>query len=108
MASIPISPKQDFLARVCAAAPVKAVAELIWNGFDAKASAVEVLCRQNGLDVLDEIIVKDNGTGIDAENVEVLFGSIGESWKMNTSRFGGRALHGKKARADLRRLHWVA
>ena len=95
MVQIPISPKQDFLARVSAAAPVKAVSELIWNGLDAKATEVDVVFKTNGLDELDEIVVRDNGTGIDASNVKVLFGSIGESWKKNTTRHAGRALHGK-------------
>ena len=96
MKTIPLSPKQDFLDRVGAAAPIKAVAELIWNSFDAKANCVDVLYKFNGIDGLEEIIVKDDGVGIDSANVEVLFGGIGESWKRTKSRFGGRTLHGKK------------
>lgn len=96
MKPIPISPKQDFLDRVGTAAPIKAVSELIWNGLDAKANCVEVSYKFNGCDVLDEITVKDDGVGIDASNVEILFGGIGESWKRTQDRFGGRTLHGKK------------
>ena len=95
MTEIQISPKQDFLDRVGSTTPVRAVAELIWNGLDAGANNVDVNFHFNGLDSLDEIVVKDDGDGIDARKVEVLFGGIGESWKRTSSRFGGRTLHGK-------------
>lgn len=95
MALIPISPKQDFLARMSSSAPIKAVSELIWNGLDANATEIDVNFKMNGLGALDEIVVADNGTGIDAGNVETLFGSIGASWKRDHLRHEGRALHGK-------------
>ena len=96
MKTIPLAPKQDFLDRVGSAAPIKAVAELIWNSLDAKANRVDVTYKFNGLDSLEEIVVKDDGMGIDAEKVEILFGGIGESWKRDRVRFEGRTLHGKK------------
>lgn len=95
MLNIPISPKQDFLDRVGSAAPIKAVAELIWNGLDACAKVVEVSFKFNGLNGLEEIRIKDDGTGIDEGKVKSYFGDIGESWKRNQNRFNGRTLHGK-------------
>ena len=95
MKSIQLSPKKDFLDRVGSASPIKAVSELIWNGLDAGANNVNVEYKFNGLDALDKIVVSDDGCGIDARQVEVMFGGIGESWKRSLSRCHGRSLHGK-------------
>lgn len=95
MQAIRISPKQDFLERVFSATPINAVSELIWNGLDAGATRVDVTINTNDLGGVEEIVVRDNGSGIPATKVETLFGGIGESWKRNTDRVDGRALHGK-------------
>lgn len=95
MQTIRISPKQDFLERVFSATPINAVSELIWNGVDAGATRVDVTINTNDLGGVEEIVVRDNGSGIPAAKVETLFGGIGESWKRNTDRVDGRALHGK-------------
>ena len=79
MKSIQLSPKKDFLDRVGSASPIKAVSELIWNGLDAGANNVNVEYKFNGLDALDKIVVSDDGCGIDARQVEVMFGGISES-----------------------------
>lgn len=96
MKEIPLSPERDFLERVGTASLVNAVSELIWNGFDAEASIVEVEFLRNPLGGLDSIKVWDNGAGIDNEKVAKYFGSLGESWKRGLERQpNGRAIHGK-------------
>ena len=95
MKTIQLAPKKDFLDRVGSASPIRAVSELIWNGLDAGANNINVEFKFNGLGALNEIVVNDDGCGIDAGQVEVMFGGIGESWKRSQSRYHGRALHGK-------------
>lgn len=69
MAKIPISVQQDFLDRVGAAASIKAVSELIWNGFDAFAKTVDVSFKITKIDGLEDIQVKDDGLGHDFHKV---------------------------------------
>ncbi|HJX49895.1 MAG TPA: ATP-binding protein, partial [Candidatus Nanoarchaeia archaeon] len=42
----------------------RAVSEYIWNGFDAGADNVEIVCGFNG-GILQKLEIKDNGSGID-------------------------------------------
>ena len=69
MAKIPISVQQDFLDRVGTAASIKAVSELIWNGFDAFAKTVDVSFKITKIDGLEDIQVKDDGLGHDFHKV---------------------------------------
>lgn len=98
MAHVHVEAKRDFLESLTVATPLMAVAELIWNGFDAGANKVEVFLDRNALDGLDAIRVHDTGVGIDHPNVEKYFGNLGESWKKYTSRKDGRVLHGKNGK----------
>lgn len=41
-----------------------AVAELIWNGFDAKASVVDIMFNTNELGHVSKVTISDNGHGI--------------------------------------------
>lgn len=45
--------------------PVEAVAEYIWNGYDAGATEVAVYVEANAIEGINKITVKDNGCGID-------------------------------------------
>jgi hypothetical protein len=95
MNRIAIEAKKDFLERLAVCSPIKAVSELIWNGLDAGADHISVRFESNTLEGLEKIRVKDTGCGIKHEDVQSLFGNLGESWKNSKSRFKGRALHGK-------------
>ena len=44
--------------------PVDAVAELIWNGLDAEAKTVDVTVSVGGLGGPEDIVVRDDGTGM--------------------------------------------
>lgn len=61
-----------------------AIAELVWNGFDAKASRVNICFDANELDFIDKVIIEDNGEGINFENLNNTFGSFLDSVKRNT------------------------
>lgn len=62
----------------------QAISELIWNGFDAKASCVNIKFDTNELDHIDKIIISDNGEGIDFENLSFTFGAFLDSVKRNS------------------------
>ena len=95
MNNIPIQAKADFLERLSNTSPIKAVSELIWNGFDANAYNVSVQIETNKLDGIEKIRVIDTGEGMRHDRIPTLFGDLGNSWKKTTGRYKGRALHGK-------------
>jgi len=99
---IAISPKRDFLERLSSTSSIKALAEVIWNGLDAGSDDIQVQLTRNSLDGIEEIRVVDSGAGIPIDDVESLFGNLGESWKKEKTRFHGRALHGKNGQGRLK------
>lgn len=99
---IKIQAKPDFLKSLASASPIAAVSELIWNGFDARAKEVKVFLEPNELKGLHAIRVSDDGDGIDWNNVDALFGGLGDSWKAKSQRHNGRSLHGKNGKGRFR------
>lgn len=100
---IKIEAKQDFLKSLAVnVSPISAVSELIWNGFDANAQHVKVILEPNELNGLHAIRVSDDGDGIDWNNVNALFGGLGDSWKAKSHRYKGRTLHGKNGKGRFR------
>lgn len=61
-----------------------AIAEYIWNGFDAKASKIEINYLANDLGYFDHLVIKDNGTGINLETIDQTFGYFLDSQKQST------------------------
>lgn len=98
MAKIHVIAKRDFLSSLATANPLAALAELVWNGFDAGNNQVRVFLEMNEMDGIQTIRVRDYGHGIDHSKVETLFGSLGDSWKKHSDRQNGRALHGKNGK----------
>lgn len=92
---IAISAKKDFLERLSTTGPLNAVSEMIWNSFDAGSKRVDVNFTVNEIDGLEEIRIKDSGCGIPYDEVQELFGNLGESWKKGAGKKYGRSLHGK-------------
>lgn len=102
MSKVHVVAKRDFLESLTVARPLAALAELVWNGFDAGSDRVEVHLDMNGMGGIQSIRVRDYGQGINHEHVEDLFGSLGDSWKRNKTRLNGRALHGKSGKGRFR------
>lgn len=96
----PVEVQSDFLEKITRAKPVQALAEFIWNSLDADASRVDVFINTNALGVMSEIIVRDNGTGMEYEKAPELFQRLGGSWKRvgATTKKAGRFLHGQDGR----------
>lgn len=59
----------------------QAVAELIWNGFDAKATEVHIRFETNAIDSISQLVISDNGEGIDYESLQDTFGAFLDSRK---------------------------
>ncbi len=59
----------DFLERQAKAQPIAAVAELIWNGLDADATAITVDLEDDQLGGLRRIIVTDNGAAFPSSSM---------------------------------------
>lgn len=61
--------------------PMKSLIEYIWNGFDAKATEIEIICHKNEMGAVECIDVKDNGYGISKEKLHEKFKPFYESKK---------------------------
>jgi len=98
MKKLPVAAKKDFIKSISSSKPIDALAELIWNGFDAGSDRVHVFLDMNDLNAIESIRVRDFGYGIDSSGAAEFFGNLGESWKKNKARDNGRALHGKNGK----------
>lgn len=59
----------------------QALAEYIWNGFDAKANKIEINYKANKLGYIESLEIQDNGYGINFKNVKSKFDTFYESEK---------------------------
>src|SRR5258708_4831903 len=104
MKTLRVQVERDYLARLAASRkPSTAVAELLWNAVDADATRAEVDYRDNGLGVVEQMVVTDNGDGMPYDVAVDSFSRLGGSWKQNaiTTKREGRMLHGKAGLARL-------
>ncbi|MEZ5433811.1 MAG: hypothetical protein R3F31_22135 [Verrucomicrobiales bacterium] len=85
---IEVEAQPDHLDSPANAKPVNALAELLWNSFDADASVVEVDVEENGLGGVEEIVVRTTGL---ASHLTKL-----------TSASESLEAHGRRGRAELR------
>ena len=97
--SYTVKVQPDFIRRQTKARPIRAVAELVWNGLDADASQVNVRLLSGELG-MKSIVVTDNGHGIPYEDAPQLFTHLGGSWKKpgGKTKSKGRMLHGYEGR----------
>jgi hypothetical protein len=75
----------------------QAIAEYIWNGFDAKADTITVNYKANQLGLLEYLEIADNGYGINFDELRLKFEPFYESEKAIeiTSPVHTSAMHGK-------------
>lgn len=73
------------------------IIELIWNGFDAKATCVAVELIHNSMDSLQNITVLDNGEGIDPTTLKDTFGRFYDSNKNDNAEQHGAHGRGRLA-----------
>ncbi|WP_243349366.1 ATP-binding protein [Parabacteroides sp. FAFU027] len=75
----------------------KAIAEYIWNGFDANASEIQITISYNEINFIDHFSITDNGTGINIESIDDTFGNFLDSQKSQTFNKDG-FVKGKKGK----------
>ncbi len=97
MQNIQVEVQKDHIERITSAKPIAALAELIWNAYDADAKKVIITFEEGPISKLGKILVTDDGIGIDPNRAESLFKFLGGSWKNGTLHTsGGRFIHGEK------------
>lgn len=75
----------------------QSICELVWNGFDAKATTVDIRFESDAVDHIDSIEIADNGDGIDNSRLEETFGAFLDSIK-KVSYQRSSYNHGKKGK----------
>jgi hypothetical protein len=75
----------------------KSIAEYVWNGFDAKATEVQVNIEIDKIGILRKISIKDNGTGINHEELAHKFDPFFETDKIQQKKLENHTstYHGK-------------
>jgi len=63
----------------------EAICEYVWNGFEASASEVRISYTLGTLDGIDSVVISDNGSGIDYNDLTNTFGAFLTSQKNNLS-----------------------
>ena len=78
---------------------IDSIIEYVWNGFDAKASKIEINTTFNELGAIKDITIKDNGFGIDRNKLEEKFKPFFQSEKieqqLQEKRKTNSTYHGK-------------
>lgn len=77
---------------------MEAVAEYIWNGFDAGASIININFESNEIDTIHSLSIADNGTGIDYDQLRETFGNFNDSIKRSTFQKSSSVIKGNKGR----------
>ncbi|MEC4050113.1 ATP-binding protein [Flavobacterium sp. SUN046] len=62
----------------------KAIAEYLWNGFDAGASTINIDFSANSIGTLESFSISDDGSGISFDNISDTFGNFMVSLKANS------------------------
>lgn len=77
---------------------MEAVAEYIWNGFDAAASMIDIHFESNEIDTIHSLSITDNGSGIDYELLKETFGHFNDSIKKASFQKSSSFIKGNKGR----------
>lgn len=99
MDTIEVIVHEDYLDELIKVNPKDAISELIWNSLDADAEKINLSLKKNQFDSIDEIIVEDDGVGLEYKNAKKYFGQLGYSWKKYKDKTTmGRVIHGQIGR----------
>ena len=77
---------------------MEAVAEYIWNGFDAAASVIDIYFESNEIDTIHSLSITDNGSGIDYDLLKETFGHFNDSIKKASFQKTSSFIKGNKGR----------
>lgn len=102
---INLAVERDHIESLTRANGMTALSELIWNSLDADATEINISYKKNSLGNYDYIIIKDNGHGLEYNNAQKVFGSLGGSEKKTkTQSPTGRHYHGKEGKGRYKSL----
>ncbi|MCC5909413.1 MAG: ATP-binding protein [Clostridiaceae bacterium] len=73
-----------------------AIAEFIWNSFDADATTVEIETKANQIGGLEYLEIRDNGKGICYETIDTTFGAFLVSSKGDNPKWSN--IHGNEGK----------
>ncbi len=104
--TIEVKAQQDFWKRFVGSLPSRAMAEIIWNSFDADADDINVSVKLNPLGSPVALYFSDNGEGIHYDEKKHAFSELGNSWKarLNRSHSKKRILQGRNGEGRFRAL----
>lgn len=86
--------------------PYRAIAEYIWNGFDAEANTIDFFYTTNALGNVNSISISDNGRGIPFHLVDKKFEPVLSSEKRD-SEVKHTLIHGKNGLGRLTFFHFA-
>lgn len=105
MAKRRVNVSRDHVQTLTMAAPIKAIAELVWNAVDAGGTKAEVRVRLNEMSAVQRLEVVDHGPGIPPHELEQAFGRIGDSVKPKEKlNSEGRVYHGREGKGRFKAL----
>lgn len=105
MTTVRLEAKPDHILRLAGIRdPLRAIAEMIWNAVDAEATTVDVHIGLHAVQGVGEVVVSDNGHGMNRQECLTHFRHLGGSWKASAlvSPNIKRPLHGKSGQGRLR------
>lgn len=102
---IDVGVEQDHIESLTRASGITAISELIWNSLDADSTEIKIEYVKNKLGGYENLMVIDNGLGIEYSKAQDVFGTLGGSEKKltNTSP-SGRHYHGKEGKGRYKSL----
>ncbi|WP_434567740.1 ATP-binding protein [Vibrio chagasii] len=77
--------------------PEHATFELVWNGFDANATTININITSNDMQGIECLEIIDNGEGVDVTNLKSSFERFNESTKLNNDDKHGSQGRGRLA-----------
>src|SRR5690606_30931976 len=91
--------EKDHIESLTKANGITSLSELLWNSLDADSTEIEVEYERTAIGGFKYLSIADNGSGVDYNSAQTVFGKIGGSEKKtkNTSP-GGRHYHGKEGK----------
>ncbi len=102
--SVNIQVAKDHLERLTKANGTTALMELIWNSLDADSKNIRIKTFDGSLGI-NQIVIEDDGNGINYKEAENVFGTLGGSAKkIKRISPGGRKLHGEEGKGRFKGL----
>ena len=102
---IDVGVEQDHIESLTRASGITAISELIWNSLDADSTEIKIEYVKNKLGGYENLMVIDNGLGIEYAKAQDVFGRLGGSEKKHTNTSpNGRHYHGKEGKGRYKSL----